>query len=463
MKAIQLNRVFFLLLVIVGFTTSCVQDDDYDLPDTSIVDPELPEGANIVSISSVLGVAGQQDDGEQFTFNETNNFMEGYVISTDEGGNFFREIILQDKAENPEAGIKISLFVNPLFTKYEVGRKIYVSLDGFTVGTSNGVITLGIPDGNFIDEAPAQFENKIYRTSEIAEIVPLELTVNQFSNEYENLFVKLTNVQFLEEDVNNNLTFASEGDDEFDGERLLVQYNTCYSIPKTTFSTSTFADFASLSLPDGSGSISGVLSRNFEDDKYVISINSISDVQIDSPRFDILDEEGNVDIFLEDFESGNLATNGWVNYIEAGSRNWAIFNDSENTPSMGTGVKIGSFGSNDESTITWLVSQAIDFDVNDGETLSFKTSNSFSDKSELKALISTDWDGDTNTITDATWNVLASGDIVTDTDFFRDVIPSGVVDLSCVSGTGYIAFKYIGSGDEAEDGTFELDDIRISY
>jgi hypothetical protein len=34
--------------------------------------------------------------------------------------------------------------------------------------------------------------------------------------------------------------------------------------------------------------------------------------------------------------------------------------------------------------------------------------------------------------------------------------------MSCFEGNGHIAFRYIGSGGEASDGTYELDDILIS-
>ena len=39
----------------------------------------------------------------------------------------------------------------------------------------------------------------------------------------------------------------------------------------------------------------------------------------------------------------------------------------------------------------------------------------------------------------------------------------GIVDLSCESGTIYIAFKYTGSGQSTFDGVYELDDISIDY
>jgi hypothetical protein len=51
--------------------------------------------------------------------------------------------------------------------------------------------------------------------------------------------------------------------------------------------------------------------------------------------------------------------------------------------------------------------------------------------------------------------------IVPDDAFFGDFIDSGIVDLSCLDGTGHIAFKYVGSGVPEFDGTYELDEIAL--
>ena len=122
---------------------------------------------------------------------------------------------------------------------------------------------------------------------------------------------------------------------------------------------------------------------------------------------------------------------------------------------------MGSFKSGDDSSIGWLITPEIDFENQDGETLSFRTSTSFADGSTLELLFSFDWDGDPANITSATWNILSSAIIVDDDDFFGDWIFSGIVDLSCIEGTGHIAWKYVGSGESDFDGTYELDEIEI--
>ena len=85
------------------------------------------------------------------------------------------------------------------------------------------------------------------------------------------------------------------------------------------------------------------------------------------------------------------------------------------------------------------------------------------DSSYLEVLYSQDWDGDEATITSATWGVLSDAYVVKDTDSFAEWFNSGTVDLSCATGTIYIAFKYTGSGLDNFDGVYELDEISVDY
>ena len=105
---------------------------------------------------------------------------------------------------------------------------------------------------------------------------------------------------------------------------------------------------------------------------------------------------------------------------------------------------------------------AIDLNANTGVTMSFQTSNSFSDSSEMELLFSTDWDGTAAGILSANWGIVTAAYITQDSDFFASWFDSGIVDLSCGTGSNvYFAFRYIGSGDSDFDGTYELDNIKI--
>ena len=80
----------------------------------------------------------------------------------------------------------------------------------------------------------------------------------------------------------------------------------------------------------------------------------------------------------------------------------------------------------------------------------------------MEVLISQDWDGTEAGVANATWGILDDAYIAQESDFFGDWLESGNVDLSCLSGTAHIAFKYEGrDNDDDFNGTYELDLVTI--
>lgn len=457
---------------------ACVEGNDIDVPivrDT----PFTPQNANdiITDIGAILGEFEQQ--GGIYTFetpdNGQNTYISGYVVSSDEGGNFFEEIVIQDRPENPTAGIVVQVDVNPLYTLYEFGRKVYIKVNGLTVNENNGVVQLGFRDGNDLAKIPSALRNEfIIRDTEIAEIVPLEVSISEFSNDLESLFIRLNDVQFIREEAlaANPITLAAEPTDQFDGERTL---ESCADNSTVVLSTSTFSDFKGLVIPTNRGSIDGILTRDFFDDFYTLVINSPEDINFDNDvRCDptILDcglasAEGTNVLFEDDFETQSafspISGNGWTNYIQAGTEGFEAYTSGGSNASLGVSCRVGSFQSGDVSSIAWLITPAVDLDANTGVTLTFETSNSFSDGSDLELLFSTDWDGTEAGILTATWGVIPAAYITQDSDSFASWFDSGIVDLSCGEGSNvYFAFRYTGSGASDFDGTYELDNIRIA-
>lgn len=465
MKTLQFTRaisVAFVLLMIGG----CVNDDDFEVPNLTIIEPELD--GEVITISALRNLFLQEEATVDLC--EFTQYVEGYVISSDKDGNWFEELILQDSPTEPTAGIRVLIDNSPLFTTYEVGRKVFVKLAGLHVGDNNGILTLGVTNNLEKIAAPVQFDF-IVRSTEVADIEPLEVAINDFSEDLENLFVRLTDVQFVPEEVlESSLTFAGEPLDEFDGERTLI---ACENNQTVIVSTSTFADFKSIALPTGRGTISGVLTRNFFGETFNIVLNDLNGiafediVRCDPVQIDcgVADSSGEQLLFEDFFETQTtndpISGNGWTNYIQEGTETWEAFSSVGTNASLGISATIGSFMSGDAVSIAWLITPVFDFDTQNGETLHFKTSNSFADGSTLDLLFSSDWDGTEETIALATWDVLPAAVIVEDDNFFGDWIDSGIVDLSCISGTGYIAFRYTGSGDTDFDGTYELDEIQI--
>jgi hypothetical protein len=466
-----------LVIALFLFLSSCINENEYSVPPLEILPPDLI--GTFIDMNGLYNLWIQEyhnsgmNDLVTLTIEEE-WYTTGFVVSTDENGNFFEELIIQDKPFEPTIGTKVLIDESPLYTKYDLGRRIHIQLKGLTIGLSRGIFSIGIKNNDGVDKIHrTQLDSTIKRDINRVEIKPTRVKIRDFTPEIINLYIQISEAQFNKNDVlvDNPRTFSGEPDDEYVGERKLEQ---CGEEFITILSTSTFSNFKAQLLPAGKGDLNGILSLNYSGDQFNIIVNNSSDISFEeSERCDLMeldcglsDSTGVDVIFSDNFESEDennpISENKWSNIIESGTQKWEAFSDNGANASIGISARIGSYNSNDVHTITWLVTPKINFDEQEGETLNFKTSNSFSDGSVLKVLFSNDWKGDPTDMLPDTWQILSDAKIIDDETPFDTWVPSGNVDLNCISGTGYIAFKYIGSGNKFYDGTFELDEITIN-
>lgn len=465
MKNNKLNLIA-LLTLFLGLI-ACVEDGDYTIPSTNDTEPAIAAHKN--ALFSVVKTNLQQEFNNNnklvYTFPKSENstpltVIEGYVVSSDAAGNFYKKLVLQDKASEPTFGFELLLDNTSLSQTYEPGRKVYVVLDGLSVTyddgdrninpTNNiaGKYTVGQLVGDRVDEvSQPTVKDHVFASATKVDLVPTIVKLDNITEAHVNTYVKIEGAQFDKSQLNK--TFSGEANDSFDGLRFLTE---CISGKSINLQTSTFASFKNNSLPQGKGNIKSILTKDFRAENFVVIVNSPSSINFDEQRCDPLFEEN-----FEGESNGAIAINGWTNYMEAGTKSWEVFSDAN---SLGNSARIGSYRSGDVSTISWLITPEFNFDAQSNEILNFKTSNSFSDGSDLEVLISTDWDGNVANISTANWSVLPAT-IVSDTEYYKNWVSSGDVDLSGYNGKGYIAFKYTGSGNGSNDGTYELDDIVI--
>ncbi|MDC7995136.1 DUF5689 domain-containing protein [Altibacter sp. HG106] len=457
MKTFNFYKLFTLLFVAVA-VVSCVADDDFDVPGTIIAEEPVIDG-EVIQLGALAGKY-EQEQGD-FTYTDGDLYVEGYVVSNDQAGNFFEEIIIQDKPENPEVGLRVLVDVNPLFPKYEFGRKIFIKLDGLTLGISNGVLTLGIAGDRFIEKIPSALEPIVFtRSAEVAEIVPMNISIedlgplNDDDSEFRstNLYVNIDNVQFAKnEAVTNNLTYASEPFDEFDGERTL---ESCASSEAIVFSTSTFADFSALTLPAGSGNVTGILTKNFEGEEFNIVVNSAADVNlVNEERCDPL--EG---FFFDDFESygdfGDVEAAGWSSQnVGGGNVEWILGNFDNNQY-----AQVSGFSSGEDPIDVWLVTPDINMDGTANEQLTFDLEVAFDNGEILTVWYSTDYDGDAST---ATWTQLVVDIPSGPSSGFGGFGNIGNIDVGFIDGTVNFGFFYQGA-DPGATTRYHVDNVSVS-
>jgi hypothetical protein len=359
---------------------------------------------------------------------------------------------------DPRLGLKVEVNVASLSDIYEFGRKVYIKMNGLAIGESNGVYTIGKPEGDEVDQIQAfEYRDFIIRDPEVANLTPKVAAVSDLTEADENTLIQLDNMQINRNET--SLSFAGEPSDEFDGMRTL---ESCDGGGTITLQTSTFADFKSLQLPQLSGSVVGVYTRDFFDDLSVLVVNSAADFNFTGERCDpeFLECSGStstaVTIFEEDFQSlfneSELDGMGWTNVnVSGGSERF-----ERSSFSGDTYLKISAFGTGESPLEAWLVTPPINLDSTTDEELSFDVSASFETGLILTAFITDDYSGDPTT---------------TEWVFLDVVIPTGdggfgdfvtlTTNISCLDGDVHVAFKYLGSAGGAET-RYHIDDIKVT-
>ncbi|GAL69668.1 DUF5689 domain-containing protein [Jejuia pallidilutea] len=339
----------FLITMLVAFVLSCVGDDNFGVPNITNENPDIPV-EKITTFKAIKSLYEQAINGGNTTVVVRDDiYIEGYVISSDKAGNFFEELIIQNKIDDsnpdndPRLGFKIDINQSSLSDTYQLGQKVFIKLQGLTLGETSGVVTIGKGDAVNVQQIQAtEYRDIILRTNDIVEIKPKVVALENLTEADENTLIQLQNMQLNRFEL--GASFASESFDEFDGLRLL---ESCESGIQIIMQTSTFSDFKSLIVPQGSGTITGVFSRDFRDNFNVLVINSSADINFDSTeRCDPIDFScglattiGTGNLLYEDFEPQRnnrpIEIDGWTNYIEAGTQAWEGYSSTSSNASLG--------------------------------------------------------------------------------------------------------------------------------
>lgn len=451
---------FLILVSVVSMMTACVSDE-FETPELQT--PSVEINGNMTSIDAVKGNF-DFETGEIYTFQNTNTWFEAYVISSDVAGNFYKKLVLQDKPENPSSGIQILLDDNSLFETYNFGRKIYVKLDGLSLGFNNGVLQLGIQNrGDVVAIPNSLIDDHIVRSESTFDIKPLEVKISEFSPELNNLYIRLQKVQFDRNLVRENhvFSFASNVYDQYDGAR---QLESCETGEIVILSTSTYSNFKMLLLPEGSGSIEGILTRDFYDGHYVIIVNTPDKLNMDNERCDIdylecgdNDSEGSKILLEENFD-------GVTSQTILNSRHWTNINvsggEAKFKPTLASGnrvLRISAYNTNESPLEAWLVTPPVKLDNSIEEVLSFDVLASYDNSMILKVFVTRNFTGDPRT---TEWIPLDANIPLGPSSTYAQNFKKSKIDISCLEGTVWIGFRYLGAAPDKTT-TYDLDNIRI--
>ncbi|WP_282125883.1 DUF5689 domain-containing protein [Marinifilum flexuosum] len=278
MKSIK--KFFYAALITAGLATSFVAcvDNDFDQPEIMV--PEYEGTSN----TAIADLKAKHTNGEFETIEE-DLVIEGYVVSDDTEGNFYKQIIVQDSREGATGGIEVKINEKGLSSMMKPGQQVFIKAKGLVLGDYNGLVQLGggtFQNGKYTNLAgidPGLIKDHIFLNGLPVELQPKEVSLeelkdNDLYNSLVSTLVKITAAQF--EDADGTLTYA-EKDKSSNRDIVGPKGN------KLIVRNSGYSNFYDEVLPQGSGTIVGVLSK-FGSDKQMM-IRSTEDVVMTGERF----------------------------------------------------------------------------------------------------------------------------------------------------------------------------------
>ena len=203
-------------------------------------EPTEVDPSKVITISSILDL---WEPGVE-TVIDTDEFVRGVVVSSDETGNFFKTLVIQDDTD----GIAILVDAFDTFEDYSIGTEVFVAVQDLFISDFNGLPQLGYaPSGENVKRIPEGLINSIVIKSGNSELVsPRTTTISELSIGMVNTLIELDEVQFINSDVGRpyadaaNTTSYNATLEDCDGNQM-------------TLRTSGFADFANDRIPSDNG------------------------------------------------------------------------------------------------------------------------------------------------------------------------------------------------------------------
>jgi hypothetical protein len=456
----NLKNILIAIAAIGFLTTGCV-NDTFEPPKTAdCVDPGITKTKEVSQLwTAATGTTATYHnivDG-----NEVPDYLEAIVVSSDEGGNFYKSMYLQPV--DGSKGFNLSIDEVNAYTKdLQPGRRVFLKLNGLAYANptsfARGLIIGNPPTEQFaVDRIPgSQYKAYLTPTCEIVnedEIVHKITLAQALSDTYLNTLVEISDVQFKSDCA----TFSKS---DFDTTLKITSNGT----QTLDIRTSHFANFAGQQVPSGRGTIRGVLTKYSSNTGYQLILRTERDVRMTGPRVEpVTPAKGGSAIvysgaFTENLESYATTTTGaalpkYVNDVTVGTKYWDVVSFSNNkylqTSAFNNGCLKAYF--------------VVPVDLTAANSFSFKSKDGYFDKQPLKVYYSTDYvpGGDITqaTLVDITGKfTLASGDT---TGYATNFTNSGAFSIPAeLTGNGYFIFEYDGTNGATT--TIQIDDIVVN-
>lgn len=265
-----MKKILSLFILPILLLAGCMKDT-FDAP-ANPKDPAITANYTIFDLKQDFKASGQTI----WSINE-DKVIEAIVSANDQGGNFYKEIVIQDKDNRAAIGLLINR--SNLYNDFPVGRKVFIKLKGMAMANQNNLVVLGgfidtttVPGAKSLGECPTTAIDKTILKGTINNEVKVdEITISQLSESYHYKLVRFKDVEFACSNI--TLTYA-DAVNLRDANRTLEDKNGNDVIVRT----SGYANFAASKVASGKGTLTGVFTVYRSD--FQLKLRDINDVKL---------------------------------------------------------------------------------------------------------------------------------------------------------------------------------------
>jgi hypothetical protein len=438
------KSLIYIASALLGIAAFSSCDDNFERPPLSIPTATIEPNTTIAELKEAFYKTDNNYATEVGTKADGSNYIiHGTVITSDEAGNFFKQVVIADET----SAIQLDINAYDLYESYQVGQDVVIDVTGLYIGAYGRLMQIGgAPSSGYpsraeedVFTAHAQVNGLSYPDKVQATTVTIDQlnTIKNNTTDWLNWqcrLVTIENVSFVNAGKETLSTSGSNGVSQTvkdaNGNSIIVY-------------TSGYSDFYDYACPTGTGNITAILScYNANWQLRLISIDGLT-------GFNELTKEVIKPIYSETFTAGigsfkivDVAKDDKVSAI------W--------TQSSTYGMKANSFAnSTNYAGESWLVSPEINLTGASNVSVSFDQAlNYFTDIDTAKdeaAFMIRESGKEWTAITGYTFPSSLSWTFVN----------SGEIDLNAYVGkTVQFAFRYKSTATKA--GTWEVKTFQVT-
>ena len=248
-----------LLIAVTAFSVACGEEFSTDRPT-----------GHEVATTTTLAALHALHTGQVVTIDE-DLVVAGRVTTSDAAGNFYRSLLI----EEGEASLEVLVALDRLHNDYPLGAKVYVRLQGLSLGRRLGVLQAGHkadPASGFeIDYIPSKAAAHKHLTrsaAPLAELLPKSLTLGELSPKLCGLRIRLKDLHHVPESTDESPFLAGyHRYEDAEGHAIYLYVRD-------------YADFAQQPLPATISSVTGILQYDARSEgRYLIKPNDAHDIR----------------------------------------------------------------------------------------------------------------------------------------------------------------------------------------